>query len=136
MPQFDIIDRLIGIKSFASPTFAKVGKRLLHLADDSGQAQIWVLDLADGARRQLTFHDEPVAFFSGSPVDDAIVYGVDCGRDPRVPPSETDALVKDLRARGQPVETVIFAHDGHGYTRPDDRRAAFRAYLGFLARHL
>ena len=42
MPQFDIIDRLIGIKSFASPTFAKDGKRLLHLADDSGQAQIWV----------------------------------------------------------------------------------------------
>jgi dipeptidyl aminopeptidase/acylaminoacyl peptidase len=57
-------------------------------------------------------------------------------RDPRVPPSETAALVAALRSRGQPVETVLFDHAGHGYTRKDHRRTAYRAMLDFLARHL
>jgi dipeptidyl aminopeptidase/acylaminoacyl peptidase len=57
-------------------------------------------------------------------------------RDPRVPPSETAALAAAMQAHGRPVETVIFGHAGHGYTRKDHRRTQIRATLEFLSRHL
>src|SRR5882724_4177130 len=78
-----VVDRLANIRSAVAPSFAKDGGDLFHLADDSGQWQVWTLDLASGARRQLTFHDEPVAFLARSPKSDAIVYGTDCGGDER-----------------------------------------------------
>ncbi len=83
MPISTLVDRLVAIRTASSPTFAKDGTRLFHLADDSGIMQIWSCDLAGGARRQLTFHDEPVGFFSRSPRDDTIVYGTDRGGDER-----------------------------------------------------
>jgi len=75
--------RLLAVSAAISPAFAKADGRLYHLADDSGQMQIWSLDPADGTRRQLTALDEPVAFFARSPSDDTIVFGVDCGGDER-----------------------------------------------------
>ncbi|HEV2673643.1 MAG TPA: S9 family peptidase [Aliidongia sp.] len=78
-----MIDRLLDLTAAIAPAFAKSGARLYHLADDSGQMQIWSLDLADGARRQLTFLDEPVGFFARSPADDTILFGVDRGGDER-----------------------------------------------------
>jgi dipeptidyl aminopeptidase/acylaminoacyl peptidase len=78
-----LIDRLVGLRTARTPVFAKDGKRLFHLADDSGLMQVWALDLEGGARRQLTFHDEPVAFLARSPADDTLVYGTDLGGDER-----------------------------------------------------
>ena len=57
-------------------------------------------------------------------------------RDPRVPPSESHALIAALRERDHPVETLIFPHAGHGYVGRHLRRTAFRAFVDFLARHL
>src|SRR5271154_874272 len=78
-----LIDRLMSLRSAAAPAFSKDGKRLFHLADDSGQMQIWSLDLDSGARRQLTAFDEPVGFFARSPASDTLVFGVDRGGDER-----------------------------------------------------
>ena len=57
-------------------------------------------------------------------------------RDPRVPFSETETLLTALAARRHPVETVLFDHEGHGFTRPDDKRRILAAVMGFLAREL
>jgi len=78
-----LLDRLLALPAAIGPAFAKSDDRLYHLADDSGQMQIWSLDLGDGTRRQLTALDEPVAFLARSPADDAILFGVDCGGDER-----------------------------------------------------
>lgn len=57
-------------------------------------------------------------------------------RDPRVPFSETEALLAALAARQHPVETVLFDHEGHGFTRPEDRRRILEAVMTFLAAKL
>jgi dipeptidyl aminopeptidase/acylaminoacyl peptidase len=57
-------------------------------------------------------------------------------RDPRVPPSETHALVAAMRSQGQAVETVLVEHAGHGYHRPEHRRQVWGAMLEFLDRNL
>ena len=36
-----------------------------------------------------------------------------CQNDPRVPRSESDSIVKALRARGVPVEYMVAANEGH-----------------------
>jgi dipeptidyl aminopeptidase/acylaminoacyl peptidase len=54
-------------------------------------------------------------------------------RDPRVPFSETETLLAALAARQHPVEAVLFDHEGHGFTRPDDKRRMLEAVLQFLA---
>jgi dipeptidyl aminopeptidase/acylaminoacyl peptidase len=56
--------------------------------------------------------------------------------DPRVPPQESEQIVAALRGRGVPVEYLTFADEGHGFLKRDNRRKAYRAVLGFLARHL
>ncbi|MDB5362050.1 MAG: peptidase [Rhodospirillales bacterium] len=57
-------------------------------------------------------------------------------RDPRVPFSETETLLAALAARRHPVESVLFDHEGHGFTRPEDRRRILGAVMGFLGREL
>ena len=78
-----MLDRLLALPAAIAPAFAKADPTLYHLADDSGQMQLWSLALDDGRRRQLTFLDEPIGFFARSPADDTIVFGVDCGGDER-----------------------------------------------------
>ncbi|MBR0646714.1 S9 family peptidase [Plastoroseomonas hellenica] len=56
--------------------------------------------------------------------------------DPRVPPQESEQIVAALRARDIPVEYLTFPDEGHGFLKRDNRRAAYRRVLAFLARHL
>jgi dipeptidyl aminopeptidase/acylaminoacyl peptidase len=56
--------------------------------------------------------------------------------DPRVPPQESEQIVAALRRRDVPVEYLTFPDEGHGFLKRDNRRTAFRAVVGFLARHL
>jgi len=54
-------------------------------------------------------------------------------RDPRVPPSETAALVAALRAGGQHVETVLFDHCRARLQPAGDHRPhRYRVMLDFL----
>ena len=62
------------------------------------------MELATGAARQLTLHDEKVAFLRRSPVDDRLIYGIDRGGDerqqlllldPAAPRTEPVALTDD-----------------------------------------
>lgn len=54
----------------------------------------------------------------------------------RVPPHESEQIVAALRRRDIPVEYLTFPDEGHGFLRRDNRRAAYRAVMSFVARHL
>ncbi len=75
-------EAFVTIGAATSPSFSRDGETLFHLRG-SGLPQVWALDLATGADRQLTFHDEKVAFIRRSPVDDRLIYGIDRGGDER-----------------------------------------------------
>ena len=75
-------EAFVDIGAAAAPAFSRDGQTLYHLRG-SGLPQVWALDLATGADRQLTFHDEKVALLRRSPVDDRLIYGIDFGGDER-----------------------------------------------------
>jgi dipeptidyl aminopeptidase/acylaminoacyl peptidase len=56
--------------------------------------------------------------------------------DPRVPPFESEQIVAALKARGIPVRYVTFPDEGHGFTKRDNRQAAYTEVVAFLSRHL
>ena len=70
------------VQAAGASAFSRDGTTLFHLRG-AGLAQVWVLDLATGAARQLTHHDERVAFLRRAPTDDRILYGIDAGGDER-----------------------------------------------------
>ncbi len=56
--------------------------------------------------------------------------------DPRVKQAEAEQIVEALRAKGKPVEYLLFADEGHGFARPENRMAFYAAAEAFLAQHL
>jgi dipeptidyl aminopeptidase/acylaminoacyl peptidase len=56
--------------------------------------------------------------------------------DPRVKQAESDQIVQAYRKRGQAVEYLVAADEGHGFARPDNRLAAMLALERFLHRHV
>ena len=96
-------ETFVAIGAAAAPAFSRDGQTLFHLRG-FGLPQVWALDLATGADRQLTLHDEKVALLRRSPVSDVLIYGIDRGGDerqqlllidPRDEPPEPRALTAD-----------------------------------------
>jgi dipeptidyl aminopeptidase/acylaminoacyl peptidase len=58
------------------------------------------------------------------------------GNDPRVPPSESDQMVKAVRANGVPVWHVFAADEGHGYVKKENLDYQFWASLLFWQKNL
>lgn len=56
--------------------------------------------------------------------------------DPRVLQIESDELVAAVQANEVPVEYVVFADEGHGFRKRENRIAASEAYLKFLNTYL
>jgi dipeptidyl aminopeptidase/acylaminoacyl peptidase len=54
--------------------------------------------------------------------------------DPRVPPSESEQIVKALRARNVPCEYVTFPDEGHGFVKLRNRLTVHGAVAAFLDR--
>lgn len=63
----------------------------------------------------------PVIFFQG--LEDKVV-----------PPSQTEAMVNALRAKGVPVACLTFAGEGHGFRRGENKTRALEAELWFYGR--
>jgi dipeptidyl aminopeptidase/acylaminoacyl peptidase len=75
-------DAFVQIGAATSPSFSKDSRTLFHLRG-AGLPQVWVMD-ADGANaRQLSHHDEKVAFLRRCPTDDRLIWGIDAGGDER-----------------------------------------------------
>ena len=56
--------------------------------------------------------------------------------DPRVLQAESDEMVSAVRARGIPVEYLLFSDEGHGFKNKRNRIEASEAYLRFLDQYL
>lgn len=56
--------------------------------------------------------------------------------DPRVPPHESELIVRTLRDHGTAVEFMTFADEGHGFHKLSNRIAVFGAVAAFLDRHV
>ena len=121
------------IGAAAAPAFSRDGQTLFHLRG-SGLPQVWALDLATGADRQLTFHDEKVALLRRSPVDDRLIYGIDRGGDERqqlllIDPRDASPEPRELTANPAVIHDFGgWSPDGaqHRLRRERARRGAFR----------
>jgi dipeptidyl aminopeptidase/acylaminoacyl peptidase len=112
------------IGAAGAPSFSRDGGTLFHLRG-AGLPQVWVLELATGAARQLTFHDEKVAFLRRSPVDDRLIYGIDRGGDER----QQLLLIDSTAPRPEPIgltDDPAVIHDFGGWSS-DGMRIAFAA---------
>jgi hypothetical protein len=75
-------EAFVSIGAAAAPVFSRDGKTLFHLRGSS-LPQVWALDIATGADRQLSFHDEKVALLRRSPLDDRLIFVIDRSFDER-----------------------------------------------------
>lgn len=57
-------------------------------------------------------------------------------RDPRVPMSESDAMVAAMAERQKKVAYEKFEYAGHGFIRPDHRRRVYAAVAAYFHEHL
>jgi dipeptidyl aminopeptidase/acylaminoacyl peptidase len=71
---------------------------------------------------------------AGKIVDPLFVYAG--ANDPRVPRSESDLIVKAVRARGIPSEYMVADNEGHSLARRDNQVAFLARAARFLERHL
>ena len=56
--------------------------------------------------------------------------------DPRVPVSEAEQIVDDVRDQGVPVRKLIFEDEGHGFSKLENRKQAYSAVVEFLDEHV
>ena len=75
-------DAWVHIGAATSPSFSRDGATLFHLRG-AGLPQVWAMELDGGNGRQLSAHDEKVAFLRRSPTDDRLIWGIDAGGDER-----------------------------------------------------
>lgn len=56
--------------------------------------------------------------------------------DPRVIKPESDDIVEAVKKNGVPVEYVVFADEGHGFSKPKNNMEANKKIVEFLDKHL
>ncbi len=114
-------EAFVSISAATAPAFSRDGKTLFYLRG-SGLPQVWSLDLGSRAERQLTFHEEKVAFLRRSPLDDRLIYGIDRGGDERQqllllepgnpaprPLTDNPAVIHDFGAWSQDATRIAYA---------------------------
>jgi dipeptidyl aminopeptidase/acylaminoacyl peptidase len=117
-------ETFVAIGAAASPAFSRDGGTLFHLRG-SGLPQVWAFDLATGADRQLSFHDERVALLRRSPVDDRLIYGFDRGGDERQQLMLIDPATEPPGPRALTANPAV-VHDFGGWS-PDATQFACAA---------
>jgi dipeptidyl aminopeptidase/acylaminoacyl peptidase len=114
----------VAIGAASAPAFSREGQTLFHLRGP-GLPQVWALDLATGADRQLTFHDEKVALVRRSPVDDRLIYGIDRGGDERQQLLLIDPGAASPEPRALTAHPAVI-HEFGGWS-PDGTQIAYAA---------
>lgn len=56
--------------------------------------------------------------------------------DPRVKLAESDQIVHAMRGKDIPVEYIVFADEGHGFARPQNKMIFYATVEDFLAKYL
>ncbi|HEV8331739.1 MAG TPA: S9 family peptidase [Steroidobacteraceae bacterium] len=113
------------IPSTGGAVYSQDGKRLAFLSNRSGTPQVWVVDAAGGAPRQITQGSDPVGSVAWSPVEDMIAYDVARGGgfNAQVFVSKSDGTgVKRITSGGKEDNfSGAFAPDGRYWFRSAQR---------------
>ncbi len=56
--------------------------------------------------------------------------------DPRVNQNESNQIVRSMQAKRLPVTYVLYADEGHGFARPENRLSFYAIAEAFLAEYL
>lgn len=56
--------------------------------------------------------------------------------DPRVPQAESDQMFAEMLKRGRPVQYVLYTDEGHGVSKPHNRKDYYSRVEQFLAKYL
>jgi dipeptidyl aminopeptidase/acylaminoacyl peptidase len=56
--------------------------------------------------------------------------------DPRVKQNESDQIVRAMQEKGLPVTYVLYADEGHGFARPENKLSFYAIVEAFLAEYL
>jgi dipeptidyl aminopeptidase/acylaminoacyl peptidase len=56
--------------------------------------------------------------------------------DPRVKQNESDQIVRSMQSKKLPVTYLLYADEGHGFARPENRLSFYAIVEAFLAEHL
>jgi dipeptidyl aminopeptidase/acylaminoacyl peptidase len=75
--------RYLYIQTALGPALSPDGKRMAFVTDITGQRQLWVMDVAGGWPRQITFGSEGIRVHAWSPKGDWIFYSADRGGNER-----------------------------------------------------
>jgi len=67
---------------------------------------------------------------------DAPLFILHGANDPRVPVGEAEQIADEAGEQGVPVEKLVFADEGHGITKLENRIEAYQAIVEFLADHV
>ncbi len=79
------IQQYLNIRSASSPALSPDGKRLAYLTNVSGTSQIWMIDLPNGAPKQITNYDDNIGFVKWSPGGNGLISGKAEGCDENTP---------------------------------------------------
>jgi dipeptidyl aminopeptidase/acylaminoacyl peptidase len=109
------------IASATTPVFSRDGATLYHLRG-TGLPQVWAMDLDGGNARQLSFHDEKVAFLRRAPTDERLIWGIDAGGDER-----QQFILLEPGAAHRPITDAPEVIHDFGAWSPDGARIAFAA---------
>jgi len=101
----------------------------------------WAPMLATFARRLGVVDKDEEFMKSRSPLYfvDKIIKPLLIGQganDPRVKQAESDQIVQAMRKNGKPVEYIVYADEGHGFARPDNRMHFYSRVEQFFAKYL
>ena len=94
---------------------------LLEALPPYGSAMLGMLDLRMGdVGRDSLFNQRVSPLFHVDRIRSPLLVGHGAN-DPRVPLGESTRLVDAMRSRGLPVDFVVYADEGHGFVRPENR---------------
>jgi dipeptidyl aminopeptidase/acylaminoacyl peptidase len=75
------IQQYLNIRSAGAPALSADGKRLAYITNVTGTSQIWMIDLPNGAPKQITNYEDNIGFMRRSPSGSGIVFGKARGGD-------------------------------------------------------
>src|SRR5256714_4650569 len=93
--------------------------------------KLWIGDLETD--RAKLVERSPITHMDNVRCPMLVVQGTN---DPRVPKEESDQVVERLRARGVPVEYMVFEDEGHGFTKRANQDQAHTRIIDFLTEQL
>jgi dipeptidyl aminopeptidase/acylaminoacyl peptidase len=106
----------------ATPPYWSTMRKMLYL-------RIGPVDTDDAFNRRMS------PYFHADAIKAPVIIGQGAN-DPRVNIRESTQMVEAMRAKGLPVEYVVYQDEGHGFARPENRLDFYGRAEQFLARHI